>query len=187
MKKNTKFELFLVLLIVFSLFSCAKSDDSSSGSSEAAKMSTPLFDDGNYKLTALTQSVYLSDGTLYGNYTYQINHDTSVSPGYFGYNAEWKGSGIYRVISKGKATISTSGLSDETIDCSTNQISDLTLSTEGSVISETLIQTGCGGTSSTLTTISEKFTSISGGLQYYIVLKDSSSNEYRQTYTTQKQ
>ena len=187
MKKNMKYEITFILVLVFSLFSCAKSDDSSSGASEVAKMSTPLFDDGNYKLTALTQSVYLSDGTLYGNYTYQINHDTSVSPGYFGYNAEWKGSGIYRVISKGKATISTSGLSDETIDCSTNQISDLTLSTEGSVISATLIQTGCGGTSSTLTTISEKFTSISGGLQYYIVLKDSSSNEYRQTYTTQKQ
>ena len=38
MKKNIKFELFLVLLIVLSLFSCAKSDDSSSGSSEATKM-----------------------------------------------------------------------------------------------------------------------------------------------------
>ena len=90
------------------------------------------------------------------------------------------------MISKGKATISTSGLSDETIDCSTNRISDITLSTEGVIISETLIQTGCGGTSSSLTTVSEKFTSILGGLQYYIVL-NSSSNEYRQTYTTQKQ
>lgn len=187
MKKIIKYEILFILVIVLSLLSCAKSDDSSSGSSEVTKMSTPLFDDGNYKLTSLTQSVYYSDGTLYNNYTYQINHDTSVSPGYFGYNAEWKGSGVYRVISRGKATISTSGLSDETFDCSTNQITDLTLSTEGTVISETLIQTGCGGTSSSFTTVSEKFTSITGGLQYYVVLKDSSSNEYRLTYITQKQ
>ena len=185
MKKTLHTMVFIVMVLI--LYSCAKSDDSSSGSSEATKMSSPLFDDGNYKLTALTQSVYLSDGSLYGNYTYQINHDTTVTPGYFGYGAEWKGDGVYRVTSKGKATASTTGISDSTLDCSTNQISDLTLDTEGNVISETLIQTGCGGSSSSFTTVSEKFSAISGGLQYYTVLKDSSSNEYRLTYTTQKQ
>ena len=150
-------------------------------------MSTPLFSDGNYKLTALTKSVYYSNGTLYGNYTYQINHDTSVTPGYFGYAAEWKGSGVYRVTSKGKVTVSATGVADSTTDCSTNQISDLTLDTEGNILSETIIQTGCGGSSSSLTTVSQKFTAISGGLQYYVVKKDSSQYEYRQTFVTQKQ
>ena len=102
MKKNIKFELFLVLLIVIGLFSCAKSDDSSSGSSEAAKMSTPLFDDGNYKLTALKLSIYYSNGTLYGNYTYQISHDSTVTPGYLSFLAEWSESGVYRITERAK-------------------------------------------------------------------------------------
>ena len=151
---------YAIILILFLFLGCAKEEDKAEEST-ASKMSTPSFSDGNYKLTATTLLVYYSNGTLYGNYTFQLNHDTTVTPGYFGYTAVWKGSGVYRITSIGKVTLTTTGLEDSTVDCSTNRIDDLTLDTEGNILSETTIQTGCGGSSSTLTTVSEKFTPIS--------------------------
>ena len=172
----------------FSLFliSCAKKENSSS-SSTASAMSSPSIADGNYKLTAAIQKVYYSNGTLYGSYTYSISHDSSVTPGYLALDMEWKGSGVYRITSKGKATFSASGLDDTTIDCTTNAIDDVTLDTDGNVTNETIIQTGCGGSSSSFSDVSNKLTVISGGFQQYSVLKDSSSNQYRITFTFQKQ
>ena len=180
--------IFLIILIsffTFTIISCAK--ESGSSSSSASTISTPPIADGTYKLTATTHKVYYSNGTLYGSYTYEISHDSSVTPGYLALGMEWKGSGVYRITSKGKATLSASGLDDTTIDCTTNEIDDVTLDTDGFVTNETAIQTGCGGGSSSITTVSQKFTVFPGGFQAYIVLKDSDSNQFQITYTFQKQ
>ncbi|SVE08685.1 uncharacterized protein METZ01_LOCUS461539 [marine metagenome] len=182
--KNT-LNIIQIFFFCFFIISCAKEDGSSSSS--ASTMSTPSMDDGTYKLTATTQKVYYSNGTLFGSYTYVVSHDSSVTPGYLAYVLEWKGSGVYRVTTKGKATLSATGVSSTTIDCTTNGISDGTFDTDGNVTNETIIQVGCGGSSSSLTDVSNKFTVISGGFTHYAVLKDSSSNQYRATYTFQKQ
>ena len=176
---------YFIPMIILSLvlLSCAKEEVET----EITIMSTPFVSDGTYKLTAAIQKVYYSNGTLYGSYTYSISHDSSVTPGYLAFDMEWKGSGIYRVTTKGKATLSASGSDDATIDCTTNGIVDVTLDTDGNLISETTIQTGCGGSSSSLTEVSQKFTVVSGGFQIYIVLKDSDSNQFQITYTFQKQ
>ena len=176
---------YFIPMIILSLvlLSCAKEEVETD-----TTMSTPLVSDGTYKLTAAVQSVFHSNGTHYATYTYSLSHDSSVTPGYLAYVLEWKGSGIYRVTTKGKATLSTNGgIDDATLDCTTNGIVDVTLDTDGNVINETIIQTGCGGSSSSLTEVSQKFTVVSGGFQVYIVLKDSDSNQFQITYTFQKQ
>ena len=182
MKKN----IHIILISLFSLtfISCAKKDD---GSTTATTMSTPSIADGSYKLTAATQKVYYSNGTLYGSYTYVISHDSSVTPGYLAYVLEWKGSGVYRVTYKGKATLTTTGVDDTIIDCTSNGIDEGTLDTDGNLISGTTIQTGCGESSSSLSEVSQKFTVISGGFQHYAVSKDSDNNQYQVTLTFQKQ
>ena len=174
---------YFIPMIILSLvlLSCAKEEVETD-----TTMSTPFVSDGTYKLTAAIQKVYYSNGTLYGSYTYSISHDSSVTPGYLALDMEWKGSGVYRITAKGKATL-TDGSNSDTIDCTTNSIYDITLDTDGNVINETIIQTGCGGSSSTLSTVSDKFTAISGGFQEYEVMKDSDSNQYKITFTFQKQ
>ena len=180
--------LHIILISFFCLtfISCAKESGSSS-SSTATPMSTPSVPDGNYKLTAAKTLVYDSNGTLFGSFTYLITHDSSVTPGYLAYVLEWKGSGVYRITYKGKATLTTTGVDDAIIDCTSNGIDEGTLDTDGNLISETTIQTGCGGSSSSLSEVSQKFTVISGGFQHYAVFKDSDSNQYQITYSFQKQ
>ena len=180
--------LHIILISFFCLtfISCAKESGSSS-SSTATTMSTPSVPDGIYKLTAAKTLVYYSNGTLFGSFTYLITHDSSVTPGYLAYVLEWKGSGVYRVTYKGKATLTTTGVDDAIIDCTSNGIDEGTLDTDGNLISETTIQTGCGGSSSSLSEVSQKFTVISGGFQHYAVFKDSDSNQYQITYSFQKQ
>ena len=180
--------LHIILISFFCLtfISCAKESGSSS-SSTATPMSTPSVPDGNYKLTAAKMSVYYSNGTLFNNYIYSISHDSSVTPGYLAYVLEWKGSGVYRITYKGKATLTTTGVDDTIIDCTSNGIDEGTLDTDGNLISETTIQTGCGGSSSSLSEVSQKFTVISGGFQHYAVVEDSDSNQYQITYSFQKQ
>ena len=175
---------YFIPMIILSLvlLSCAKEEVETD-----TTMSTPLVSDGTYKLTAAIQKVYYSNGTLYGSYTYSISHDSSVTPGYLALDMEWKGSGVYRITSKGKATLSVTGVDDVTIDCTSNAIDELTFDTDGNVTNETIIQTGCGGSSTSLSDVSDKLTVISGGFQQYSVLKDSSSNQYRITFTFQKQ
>ena len=175
---------YIIPMIILSLvlLSCAKEEVETD-----TTMSTPFVSDGTYKLTAAIQKVYYSNGTLYGSYTYSISHDSSVTPGYLALDMEWKGSGVYRITAKGKATLSATGVSSTTIDCTTNGISDGTFDTDGNLTNETIIQTGCGGSSSTLSTVSDKFTAISGGFQEYEVMKDSDSNQYKITFTFQKQ
>ena len=175
---------YFIPMIILSLvlLSCAKEEVETD-----TTMSTPLVSDGTYKLTAAIQKVYYSNGTLYGSYTYSISHDSSVTPGYLALDMEWKGSGVYRITSKGKATLSVTGVDDVTIDCTSNAIDELTLDTDGNMTKETVIQTGCGGSSSSLTEVSQKFTVVSGGFQVYIVLKDSDSTQFQITYTFQKQ
>ena len=175
---------YFIPMIILSLvlLSCSKEEEGETDTT----MSTPFVSDGTYKLTAAIQKVYYSNGTLYGSYTYSISHDSSVTPGYLAFDMEWKGSGVYRITAKGKATL-TDGSNSDTIDCTTNSIYDITLDTDGNVINETIIQTGCGGSSSTLSTVSDKFTAISGGFQEYEVMKDSDSNQYKITFTFQKQ
>ena len=175
---------YFIPMIILSLvlLSCAKEEVETD-----TTMSIPLVSDGTYKLTAAVQSVFYSDGTHYATYTYSLSHDSSVTPGYFAYVMEWKGSGIYRITNKGKVTFSATGISDSTTDCTTNGITDVTFDTDGYVTNETIIQTGCGGSSSSLTEVSQKFTVVSGGFQVYIVLKDSDSNQFQITYTFQKQ
>ena len=175
---------YFIPMIILSLvlLSCAKEEVETD-----TTMSTPLVSDGTYKLTAAVQSVFHSNGTHYATYTYSLSHDSSVTPGYFAYVLEWKGSGIYRITNKGKVTFSATGISDSTTDCTTNGITDVTFDTDGNVTNETIIQTGCGGSSSSLTNVSSKITAISGGFQEYDVSKDSSSRQYRYTFTFQKQ
>ena len=175
---------YFIPMIILSLvlLSCAKEEVETD-----TTMSTPFVSDGTYKLTAAIQKVYYSNGTLYGSYTYSISHDSSVTPGYLALDMEWKGSGVYRITSKGKATLSVTGEDDVTIDCTSNAIDELTFDTDGNMTKETVIQTGCGGSSTSLSDVSDKFTVISGGFQQYSVLKDSSSNQYRITFTFQKQ
>ena len=162
---------YFIPMIILSLvlLSCSKEEEGETDTT----MSTPFVSDGTYKLTAAIQTVYLSNGTLYGSHTYSISHDSSVTPGYLAYVLEWKGSGVYRVTTKGKATLSATGVSSTTIDCTTNGISDGTFDTDGNLTNETIIQVGCGGSSSSLSTVSDKLTVISGGFQQYSVLEDS--------------
>ena len=175
---------YFIPMIILSLvlLSCAKEEVETD-----TTMSTPFVSDGTYKLTAAIQKVYYSNGTLYGSYTYSISHDSSVTPGYLAFDMEWKGSGVYRITSKGKATLSVTGVDDVTIDCTSNAIDELIFDTDGNMTKETVIQTGCGGSSSSLTEVSQKFTVVSGGFQIYIFLKDSDSNQFQITYTFQKQ
>ena len=179
-------QIILICFFTFTIISCAKESGSSS-SSTVTTMSTPTVSDGNYKLTSAKMSVYYSNGTLFNNYIYSISHDSSVTPGYLAYGIEWKGSGVYRITSKGKATLTTTGVDDTITDCTTNAIDEGTFDTDGNLISGTTIQTGCGGSSSSLSEVSQKFTVISGGFQHYAVFKDSDSNQYQITYSLQKQ
>ena len=176
---------YFIPMIILSLvlLSCSKEEEVETDTT----MSTPFVSDGTYKLTAAIQKVYYSNGTLYGSYTYSISHDSSVTPGYLALDMEWKGSGVYRITSKGKATLSVTGVDDVTIDCTSNAIDELTFDTDGNMTKKTVIQTGCGGSSSSLTEVSQKFTVVSGGFQVYIVLKDSDSTQFQITYTFQKQ
>ena len=150
-------------------------------------MSTPSVSDGNYKLTAAKLAFYNSDGSHLKTYRFTISHDSSVTPGYLQTVMRWKGSGIYRVTTRGKATFSITGESNLIIDCTTNDIREITYDTDGNEIKETIIQYGCGGSSSSLTQVSSTITPISGGFQEYDVSKDSDSNQYRSTFTFQKQ
>ena len=178
--------ILLILFFCLTIISCAKESGSSS-SSTTSTMSTPFVSDGNYKLTAAVEAIYYSDGTHYRTTMYSLSHDSSVTPGYLGYTLEWKGSGVFRITLVGKATFSATGISDGTVDCSTNQILETTLDTDGNVTDTTPIQTGCGGTSISLTIVSEKYTAVSGGFTKYNVVEDSYSNQVRITYTYQKQ
>ena len=179
-------QIILISFFTFNIISCAKKSDSSS-SSTVTTMSTPTIADGNYKVTAYTQGQYYSDGSHYTTYTYTISHDSSVTPGYLGYIMAWQGSGVYRITLVGKGTFSSSGLSSETLDCTTNDIRDFTLDSDGLMINKTILQTGCGGGTNPFTLVSSKYSAISGGMTKYIIFKDSSSNQYRFTITLLKQ
>ena len=181
--------LHIILISFFCLtfISCAKESGSSSSSTASTPMSTPTIADGNYKLSAVSVAIYYSSGSYYGSATYSINHYTSVTPGYSGYGMAWQGSGVYRITVFGKATWSSGGEVLATLDCTTNSIFDNTLDTDGNVTGTTLIQTGCGGGSSTFTTVSDTYTAISVGMSRYVVAEDSDSNQYRYTYTFIKQ
>jgi hypothetical protein len=98
----------------------------------------------------------------------------------------WQGSGVYRITTFGKATISNTQLGNETLDCTTNSINDVTLDTNGKITEHTLIQTGCGGVVSELTTESSTYSAISGGMTIVAVLSNS-SYRYQYTYTFLKQ
>ena len=177
-------QIILISFFTFTIISCAKESGSSKSSTP---MSTPSVSDGNYKLTAAKLAFYNSDGSHLKTYRFTISHDSSVTPGYLQTVMRWKGSGIYRVTTRGKATFSITGESNLIIDCTTNDIREITYDTDGNEIKETIIQYGCGGSSSSLTYVSIKITPISGGFQDYSVQEDSDSNQYRSTFTFQKQ
>jgi len=178
-------QIILISFFTFTIISCAKESGSSS-SSTATTMSTPTIPDGNYKLTALSVIIYNSDGSNYGSATFQVNHSSSVTPGYSGYGMSWQGSGVYRITVFGKATISSTDLGNETLDCTTNSITDMTLDTNGKMTESTLIQTGCGGGSSEITFESSTFSAITGGMSL-VVVASNSSYRFKYTYTFLKQ
>ena len=175
----------ILIVFAFTVISCAKESGSSS-SSTATTMSTPSIADGNYKLTALSVIIYNSDGSNYGSGTFQVNHSSSVTPGYLGYGMSWQGSGVYRITTFGKATISNTQLGNETLDCTTNTINDVTLDTNGKMTNQTPIQTGCGGVVLELTIESSTYSAITGGMTLVAVLSNS-SYRYQYTYTFLKQ
>ncbi len=178
--------IILISFFCLTFISCAKESGSSSSSTITTTMSTASIADGNYKLTALSVIIYNSDGSNYGSGTFQVNHSSSVTPGDLVYGMSWLGSGVYRITVFGKSTWLSGGSSVGTVDCTTNNIVDTTLDTDGNMTGETIIQTGCGGVSSTLTTVSVKYSAISGGFTKYAVAEDS-SYQYRYTYTSLKQ
>ena len=184
-KMKNILQIILISIFAFTVISCAKESDSSS-SSTATTMSTPSIADGNYKLTALSVIIYNSDGSTYGSGTFQVNHSSSVTPGYLGYGMSWQGSGVYRITTFGKATISNTQLGNETLDCTTNSINDVTLDTNGKMTEQTLIQTGCGGAVLELTIESSTYSAITGGMTLVAVLSNS-SYRYQYTYTFLKQ
>ena len=92
-------QIILISFFTFTIISCAKESGSSS-SSTATTMSSPSIADGTYKLTATTQKVYYSNGTLYGSYTYEISHDSSVTPGYLA--TKFSTSNIWKATCLGK-------------------------------------------------------------------------------------
>ena len=179
-------QIILISIFTFSIISCAKESGSSSSSSTATTMSTPSIADGNYKLTAVSVIIYNSDGSNYGSGTFQVNHSSSVTPGYLGYGMSWQGSGVYRITVFGKGTLSNTQLGNETLDCTTNSINDVTLDTNGKVTNQTPIQTGCGGVVLELTIESSTYSAISGGMTLVAVLSNS-SYRYQYTYTFLKQ
>jgi len=179
--------IILISLFCLTFISCAKESGSSS-SSTTATMSTPSIADGNYKMTGYVMKVYhLSSGNLAQNDFIVVSHDSTVTPGYLGYGMVWKGSGVYRMTVFGKGSLTT-GSTVTPMDCTTNQIWDVTLDENGSSIGPDglLIQTGCGGSSSSLTLVSDTYTPISGGFTKEVVLKDSNYT-YRGTITALKQ
>ena len=117
---------------------------------------------------------------------FQVNHSSSVTPGYLGYGMSWLGSGVFRITVFGKATISNTDLGNETLDCTTNSIKDVTLDTNGKMTEKTLIQTGCGGAVVELTLESDTYSAITGGMTLVAVLSNS-SYRYQYTYTFLKQ
>ena len=177
--------IILISLFCLTFISCAKESGSSS-SSTATTMSTPIIPDGNYKLTALSVIIYNSDGSNYGSATFQVNHSSSVTPGYLGYGMAWQGSGVYRITVFGKATFSNTDLGNETLDCTTNSINHTTLDTNGKMTEQTLIQTGCGGGAVELTFESSTFSAISGGMTL-VAVASNSSYRFKYTYTFLKQ
>ena len=178
---------YFIPMIILSLvlLSCAKEEEEEAETDTT--MSTPFVSDGTYKLTAAIEKVYFSWGDLFRSYTYFITHDSSVTPDYLALDMEWKGQGVYKITSKGKVIFSEDFVDDVTIDCTSNAIDELTFDTDGNVTKETVIQTGCGASSSSLTEVSKKFTVVSGGFKVYIVLKDSYGKQFKITYTFQKQ
>ena len=169
--------IILISFFCLTFISCAKESGSSS-SSTTATMSTPSIADGNYKMSAYVMKVYYkSSGNLSQNDLIVISHDSTVTPGYLGYGMEWKGSGVYRMTVFGKGSLLIAGTNNP-MDCSTNQIWDITLDENGSSIGPdgVLIQTGCGGSSTSATLVSDKYTPISDGFIKEVVLED---NSYR--------
>jgi len=178
-------QIILISFFAFTVISCAKESGSSS-SSTATTMSTASIADGNYKLTAVSVIIYNIDGSNYGSGSFQVNHSSSVTPGYLGYGMSWQGSGVYRITVFGKATISNTQLGNETLDCTTNTIKDNTLDTNGKMTAETIIQTGCGGGVLELTLESDTYSAITGGMTR-VVVASNSSYRYQYTYTFLKQ
>ena len=181
--KNT-LKIIQIFFFCFFIISCAKEDGSSSSS--ASTMSTPSIADGTYKLTAVSFVIYNSDGSTYGSGAFQVNHSSSVTPGYLGYGMAWQGSGVYRVTVQGKATLANSDLGNQTLDCTTNTITDFTLDTNGKVTKDTVIQSGCGGGTLSQTIESDTYTAITGGMSRVVVASDS-TYKYQYTYTFLKQ
>ena len=179
-------DIILISFVSFTIISCAKDSGSSSSSTTTATMSTASIADGNYKLSAVSQIIKYSDGSNYGSSSFQVSHDTSVTPGYMGYGMSWLGSGVYRITVFGKGTFSATGEADETLDCTTNVIKDTTLDSDGKMTAETIIQTGCGGGSLELTLESDTYSAVTGGMTRVVVASDS-SYRYQFTYTFLKQ
>jgi len=178
--------IILISFASFTIISCAKDSGSSSSSTTTTTMTTAAIADGNYKLSAVSEIIKYSDGSNYGSSSFQVSHDTSVTPGYMGYGMSWLGSGVYRITVFGKATLSATGLADETIDCTTNHIKDTTLDSDGKMTAETILQSGCGGGSLELTLESDTYSAVTGGMTKVVVASDS-SYRYQFTYTFLKQ
>ena len=182
------YKIILVTVLILILSGCMKEDSDSKESTSAERMSTPSIDNGRYKMSSVTMRVvYKNSGNFYGNYSLQVNHDSSVNPGYLGYEMSWQGNGIYRITIFGKATLTSTDLQSETIDCSSKTtIGDVVFDSNGNAIDGIVIQSGCGGNTNTLTTVSDTFNSFSGGMTRYVVAEDS-SYQYQITYTFLKQ
>ena len=147
---KSNYSLLLIIITLFFL-GCAKEEDEVETS--VPLMSQPSIEDGYYKITGYQLQIYYkSSGSLYNNYIYSITHDTAFDRGYFGYYFEWRGNGIYRNTMFGKGTFSD-GSENLNWDCSTETVRDETLNQNGVRTKLEYIQTGCGGSSSSLDTV----------------------------------
>ena len=178
LNKNIIISHFLFIMLLFFFVGCQQKTSSSSssdsnssdtdddtGGTSTTLLSTKYAMDGYYKLT----------GIVAGDYTYTMGSGTLYS------KIEWKGNGVVRRTNTGSVSYSYGGYS-WTIDCTDSQITDVTLYSDGYVKSITLVNAGCGSSSSSITVHWNKWAVSSIGITNTINITDSNNDTYNLYY-----
>lgn len=141
--------LLLLCTLVLVLVGCGPSADERAAS-------TPLFQDGQYRLTAVVGTV--------GSTTYQYAVYGNLTNTYV-----WKGQGHYSETIGGTGGLSD-GVDTATMDCRNPTVGEIVLSETGRVIDGIVYATGCVGDSSggIPADASISFRAFGGGLQRII-------------------
>ena len=162
--------------------SCAnpQTSNNSSTSDEDTPTESEVFPSGTYYLSGLRQI--------------QTNNSTETKTNYFwelsGYLYEtWEslGSGISKLTKWGSVTMSMSyPISfSQTLDRTDNLIMEVTISKTGKALNSELLDSGYGSVVIEMTTLTDTFTSITGGFKREVTTT-STDYDYELTYTYQK-